>query len=119
MTMGERRDKDAIVDQLMAKGTQKYLIAAHCVQCTYDPYDGGSYRSQIERCGVPSCSLYSVRPKPIKTGKNGGLSCSPLVTLLSVMNPPETPQTASGSLERYLAQFPELANTAQRDELDS
>ena len=100
MTMGERRDKDAIVDQLMAKGTQKYLIAAHCVQCTYDPYDGGSYRSQIERCGVPSCPLYSVRPKPIKTGKNGDLSCSPLVTpLLSVMNPPETPQNASSVLE--------------------
>ena len=75
--MGERRDKDAIVDRLMAKGTQKNLIAAHCVQCTYDPYDEGTYRIQIERCGAPSCSLYSVRPKPIKTGKNGGLSCTP------------------------------------------
>ena len=98
--MGERRDKDAIVDQLMAKGTQKYLIAAHCVQCTYDPYDGGSYRSQIERCGVPSCPLYSVSPKPIKTGKNGDLSCSPLVTpLLSVMTPSETLQNTASARE--------------------
>ena len=41
-------------------------IDQHCKSCVYDPLAAGSWRQQVTLCGVKSCALYDVRPKPTR-----------------------------------------------------
>ena len=46
-------------------------IDSNCKDCIYDPTQGGSWRKQVEDCTVKACSLYPVRPLPIKSVRKG------------------------------------------------
>lgn len=42
-------------------------INAKCKECIYDPIGGqGTWRQQVEACTALGCSLYELRPLPIK-----------------------------------------------------
>lgn len=45
----------------------KKCIEAKCKDCTYDSFAPGTWREQVEACGVTSCPLYEVRPKTVAT----------------------------------------------------
>lgn len=56
--------------------TQKQAIAAKCKDCSYDKYDKGTWRQQVEACGGETCPLYLYRPvsephKDTPTRSNG------------------------------------------------
>jgi hypothetical protein len=34
-----------------------------CKRCTYDPLDKGTWRQQVEWCGITECPLHPYRPK--------------------------------------------------------
>ena len=38
-------------------------INDHCKSCSYDELDKGTWRYQVQHCGVSKCELYDVRPK--------------------------------------------------------
>lgn len=44
-------------------------INAKCKDCTYDPLGRGTWRQQVEGCGVTGCPLYPLRPRPTKGKK--------------------------------------------------
>jgi len=48
-------------DSLRSRINQK------CRDCSYDEYDVGGWRQQVERCEVTNCALYPVRPTPRNT----------------------------------------------------
>ena len=48
------------------------IIDMMCKQCIYDPNDKGSWRDQVQRCTMPECSLYDVRPLPGGGHAGGG-----------------------------------------------
>jgi hypothetical protein len=39
-------------------------INKKCRDCSYDELDVGGWRQQVERCEMPDCPLYPVRPTP-------------------------------------------------------
>jgi len=39
-------------------------INQHCLICVHDKIAAGTWRQQVSLCGVKSCALYDVRPKP-------------------------------------------------------
>ena len=39
-------------------------INQHCLICVHDKTAAGTWRQQVTLCGVKSCALYDVRPKP-------------------------------------------------------
>ena len=41
-------------------------INQHCKDCVYDEIAAGTWRQQVTLCGVKSCALYDVRPKPTR-----------------------------------------------------
>jgi hypothetical protein len=41
-------------------------INQHCLICVYDKIAAGTWRQQVSLCGVKSCALYDVRPKPTR-----------------------------------------------------
>ena len=45
------------------KRSFRAAIDAHCRDCTYDPKAGGTWRQQVEGCGITSCALYELRPQ--------------------------------------------------------
>lgn len=45
----------------------KKCIEQKCRNCTYDPQQAGSWRSQTESCTVKSCALWEVRPITMET----------------------------------------------------
>lgn len=45
----------------------KKCIEEKCKDCTYDHLAPGTWREQVEACGVVSCPLYSVRPMTVAT----------------------------------------------------
>jgi hypothetical protein len=51
-------------------------IDAMCKDCTYDPYEKGTWRKQVENCDIAHCPLHRVRPMTFaskshqKQGKN-------------------------------------------------
>jgi hypothetical protein len=45
----------------------KKCIENHCKNCTYDPQQAGSWRSQVQNCTVRSCALWEVRPITMET----------------------------------------------------
>ena len=40
----------------------KKCIEDKCRDCSYDPQQPGSWRSQVQSCTVTSCALWTVRP---------------------------------------------------------
>jgi hypothetical protein len=40
----------------------KKCIEQKCRDCSYDPQQAGSWRSQVQECTVKSCALWEVRP---------------------------------------------------------
>lgn len=40
----------------------KKHIEQKCRDCTYDPQQAGSWRSQVQECRVKACALWEVRP---------------------------------------------------------
>lgn len=66
--MGEYRD--TLISKLVNKGSFRALVDAKCIDCSYDESDKGTWRQQVEACRVPSCPLYSRRPKSSK-GREG------------------------------------------------
>ena len=38
-------------------------INQHCKDCIYDNLAAGTWRQQVTLCSVPTCALFSVRPK--------------------------------------------------------
>lgn len=38
-------------------------VAAHCVQCIYDPGAGGTWRDQVDGCTAFGCALHAWRPQ--------------------------------------------------------
>ena len=41
-------------------------INQHCLICVHDKTAAGTWRQQVTLCGVKSCALYDVRPKPTR-----------------------------------------------------
>ena len=41
-------------------------INEKCRDCIYDSFIPGTWRQQVSLCGVKSCALYDVRPKPTR-----------------------------------------------------
>lgn len=33
-----------------------------CKGCIYDKHDAGTWRDQVEKCGIETCPLWNVRP---------------------------------------------------------
>ena len=43
--------------------SRRKAIDSHCKDCIYDPLSGGgTWRQQVEACGITKCSLWPVRP---------------------------------------------------------
>lgn len=40
----------------------KAAVNAYCKSCVYDQAEPGTWREQVENCGVTACELYAVRP---------------------------------------------------------
>lgn len=45
----------------------KSAINAYCKTCVYDQSSPGTWREQVENCGVTKCELYEVRPRTAAT----------------------------------------------------
>ena len=45
----------------------KKCIEEKCKDCTYDPQQAGSWRSQVQDCRVKTCALWEVRPITMET----------------------------------------------------
>ncbi len=41
--------------------TRRDAIVSKCRQCTYDPYDKGSAKEQVQNCDVYTCALWPWR----------------------------------------------------------
>ncbi len=51
-----------LIDKLVSKPSLRGPIDAKCVECIYDPYQRGTWRSQVENCTSPACPLFNKRP---------------------------------------------------------
>ena len=47
----------------MKKPSLRKAINDKCKDCSYDPYDKGTWRQQVEACNITDCSLWPLRPK--------------------------------------------------------
>lgn len=45
----------------------KTAVNEMCKSCCYDKAEPGSWREQVEACGIVKCPLWEVRPKSIAT----------------------------------------------------
>jgi len=58
-----KRSPGEIIAKQQAYGGRQAAINANCVGCVYDPEEPGTWRQQVDQCGVESCPLYSFRPR--------------------------------------------------------
>lgn len=42
--------------------TRQQAINAKCKDCSYDPYDKGTWKQQVQRCPSVDCPLFEYRP---------------------------------------------------------
>lgn len=63
MKDAELRRQEVITNQAKKAGFRG-RINAKCVECIYDPYCSGSWRSQVSECTDLGCPLHQVRPMP-------------------------------------------------------
>lgn len=52
----------AVINREASKAGLRGKINAKCCECIYDPYEAGTWRSQVEKCTSKDCPLYQVRP---------------------------------------------------------
>ncbi len=45
--------------------SMRKAINQKCKECSYDPFDKGTWRQQIESCGCVNCPLYEYRPRSV------------------------------------------------------
>lgn len=45
-----------------SKSEWRRSVNDHCKSCIYDPSEPGTWREQVTRCTVMTCSLYPIRP---------------------------------------------------------
>jgi len=62
-------NKQNIIERLAKNGGFRARINANCCECTYDEFESGTWRKQVENCTVMQCQLYPVRPLSLK-GEN-------------------------------------------------
>ena len=51
-----------LIDKLVKKAGLRGPVDAKCIECIYDPQADGTWRSQVNKCTSPTCSLFEVRP---------------------------------------------------------
>ena len=68
------RQSTTPIDRLKANPTGlRAAINGFCFQCCYSPGNGGSWRQQVEDCGVDRCALWRVRPRSTSDAGGDGL----------------------------------------------
>lgn len=74
-----------------------------CKQCAYDPADRGTWRKQVENCGVPDCPLYPLRPTPTNARKDEICAQTDAIPSLTETTPSHPtgspPQRAQSAIE--------------------
>jgi hypothetical protein len=58
--------KQNLVDKLAGKPGLRGRIDAHCIDCVYDPCQGGTWRKQVENCTCKTCQFHPVRATQTK-----------------------------------------------------
>ena len=59
-----------LIDKLVSKPGLRGKIDAKCIECIYDTYQRGTWRSQVAECTSPSCSLFEVRASTTNNEKS-------------------------------------------------
>ena len=54
----------------MKMNTRSQAINEKCKDCSYDSYDSGTWREQVEACIDEKCALWDFRPLTSQTLKN-------------------------------------------------
>ena len=57
----EEAYKKNLINRLVSKAGLRGKIDAMCIVCVYDPYQPGTWRSQVARCTCMSCPLHADR----------------------------------------------------------
>ncbi len=66
-TSDEDDYQQKLIDKLVSKPGFRGKVNAMCARCIYDPYQDGTWRSQVEQCTSVDCPLFSIRPTTTKT----------------------------------------------------
>ncbi|GEM_PF-1533161 len=53
--------------------SMRKAINLNCKQCIYDPFVKGTWRQQVETCGMSKCPLWEFRPKSSAKGDSRSL----------------------------------------------
>ena len=64
MTSREQHQLDLIIKHAGKPGLRG-KIDAKCIECIFDPYQRGSWRSQVEKCTCTSCPVHDIRVRTL------------------------------------------------------